>query len=141
MTDKVREVDVGAKAELLADVTGEAGAKVSGAGGDDEGIDLLQADPSLICGFASGISGDQRSALGESAMECVWIEGEGFLQIGHREVTKLDAIVTGEHLAEHGLGTAAESREIAGPLKSVPTFPLCVAVLRGRCAHSLNEHG
>ncbi len=46
-TDEVLEKRVGAQAELLGDVAGEAGAEIAGAGADEEGVELIRAEIGL----------------------------------------------------------------------------------------------
>ena len=66
LADQVVGLDVGAQAEPLDDVAGEARAEIAGAGADDDRVDVSRLEPGRGQRLRAGL-GRQRRRVGEKA--------------------------------------------------------------------------
>lgn len=74
-------------------------------------------------------------------MQHVRGEDEGFLQIRDRQVSGGDAVVTGQHFAQYGMGARVQLRKLRRLLQRSPALRLRVARVRNRRANAAHEHG
>jgi len=79
---EVLEIGIASHAGFFGDVTGETGAEIAGAGGDENGIEIRRASFGLVQGGGEGLGGNRRGVLLECLVERTGVPGEEFWWIG-----------------------------------------------------------
>ena len=123
-TDEVLEEGVGAKAEFLGDVAGEAWTEIPGARADQQRVE--------VCGPQIGLSeGGGQSARGEGgtfgAKDGVQFVGgavENFLDVGRCKVAGDDSVVAAEDAVEDKAGSLVKTRADGGFFHDIPALTL-----------------
>gem|GEM_PF-1776105 len=77
--DEIEKGEGGFQAETLGEITGQTGAKVSGAGGHEEGIDLGNGEARFFDRLAGGGFGEGGGVLLEAGHHLVGLENESVL--------------------------------------------------------------
>jgi hypothetical protein len=140
LADQVERKRVRPETEAFDHVTGEAGAKIAGAGADDDGVDGVLVEAGLLQRALRRLCGQRRGVLGETVVQRVGNEFEGEAEVGQREIARADAVRAlqdaGDELARHRLEFAV----LAAALERVQAIDLRVAIRRVGGAQSDDMH-
>ncbi len=108
LADQIDRLNIGTQPEVLAHLTGEPGAQVTGAGADETGIYLRGQELGQVKSPHGGLPSQTGSAGGEAGMQCVGGQDERILQIHDRPKVAFHAVVTGQDLAQQRRGACVE---------------------------------
>ena len=92
-----------AQAELFADVAGEAGAQIAGAGADQHGINCFRRTVRIFQGSTRGFGGERRRVRGEAGLQSVGRPVKNFGERFQGKVSRIYAVVPAQDFFEDGL--------------------------------------
>src|SRR5690606_10108770 len=118
---------IGTQAEPLADIAGEAGTEIAGAGADEERIDLADRGARAPERPAPRPLGEGRRMLAGAAMKHVRIALARLGEPIEREVARADAVLAEEHALEKRARSRRKAREARRGAHRVPALFLAVA--------------
>jgi len=93
LPDQIKRQHVGAQTQAFADITGQPGTQITGAGADDHGVHTRRCEPGRGEGAFGGLESESGSVLREARVHRVGRQDESFLQIRHRQVAGGDAVL------------------------------------------------
>jgi hypothetical protein len=134
LADEIEVEDIGSEAEPFANVAGEAGAEVTRASADDEGVDLFSVCAGIGEGAFGGLGGEERGVFDVTGVKSVGGNIESFIDTVENKVARDDAVVAGEDFFDDGAGAGVKLPAEFGGRKNVPTFLLGESVLGGGCS-------
>jgi len=85
-------------------VAGKSGAKVAGAGGDQQGINFFRRDPRPIEGLLSRLGGKLRGVTAKTCHHRIGMEHKGLPNFVQGKKTALDAVFSGQDFAKEVAG-------------------------------------
>ena len=141
LPDQIERENIFAQAKLFADVTGEAGTKIAGAGADEHGVNFFRGAIRIFQRALCGLDCQRGRVFGEAGLQRVGRLVENFRNWIEREMARVNAVVTAEDFFEDGARTGFELRKLRPVLQRVPAFSLGVAVWRNGGAEADKKHG
>ncbi len=124
LADQVVGLDVGAQAEALDDIAGQARAQVAGAGADDDRVDRGRLEPRGGQRARRCLGGERRRVREEAPVQRVGIDREDLVERVEREPARLDAVVALQDGAGDEVRARVEPPEPVGALEGRQAFGL-----------------
>ena len=92
----------------MSEVAGESWAKVAGAGGDEESVDIGKVKTRFLKSFSGGGFGQPRGVLAEAGDHEVGFKDKGVLYALEAKVAGIDPVAVGEDFTKEGTGAGGK---------------------------------
>jgi hypothetical protein len=137
---KVQRQHIRPAAKPFADIARQAGAQVTGAGADNEGIDVVRPVAGMGERAFRGLGCEQGRVPRKTRLQHIGRQFKGLAQILQRQVARGDAAAAVENLFQDRTRAGLELVKPARLQKCLPAVPLRVPLWRHRRPQSRDEH-
>lgn len=139
--DEIEKPEGGGEFEFLAKIAGKTWAKITGASGDEEGIDVGQGQARFCQSGTSGLGGEFGSEAAEAGHHGVGLENESFFDAVESEMASFDAVLVAENFTKKGARAGGELVKLGGVFESGHYLGLSKSAGRDCSADGMKEHG
>src|SRR5436190_9166811 len=113
---------------MLRQIAGEAGAKISRARTDDDGVNVAWLITALLQGVPRRAGSKIGCMFGETAMQRIGVCIENLVQWVKCEMSRVDAVVAKQNSLQNGTRTFVELCKLPGPSERGPALDLGGAI-------------